>query len=259
MQESIDPGHNEKKLLGLKADRSINRITFIKYEAFPGDFLIVTVPKLNKYELMKSGSLMLRFDVDLSGGDPGNFLVDNISRALVDNMKIKFGGQMVNEIENYDVYKIYEDLYLPIVKRNNMLTDGIQTLELNKIRCNSNDKPTSGVDKEKKLNEIYGSKYCIRLDHGLLEENGAFYPHALREELSFEIKLAAADKVVRGPDSKNLHYRLSNIQLQYEVIKSRDLAQIAEYYYENGKSFTFDHIHQERFSNFSLPNDGRST
>jgi len=37
----------------------------------------------------------------------------------------------------------------------------------------------SGVDAEKKLNEIFPSKYYIRLDHQILTDHSIFYPQAL--------------------------------------------------------------------------------
>ena len=49
------------------------------------------------------GSLALRFEIDLSGGHANNFLVQNVSRALVSQMKVKFGGNILDVTADYDI------------------------------------------------------------------------------------------------------------------------------------------------------------
>jgi len=120
----------------------------------------------------------------------------------------------------YDVFKIYEDLFLSQEQRENMLLEGIQSEDLNKIRSNAGEKKTSVVDTEKKLNEIYGTKYRIRLDHEILTDHGVFYPQALLNDLVFEVTLAPASQMVKGSDTTKLKYKLTNIQLEHEMIRS---------------------------------------
>ena len=61
-------------------------------------------------------------------------------------------------------------------------------------------------------------------------DHGIFYPRALSDELLFEPRLAPASNVVIGSDETRI-----NIQLQYEVIHSQELAD--EVLYKNGKRF----------------------
>ena len=88
----LKPTNNEKTMNSMKAPYSVKRITFGKSETNPGDTLQVRVPKRNKNEVLVPGSLALRFDIDLSGGHANNFLVQNVSRALVSQLVVKFGG-----------------------------------------------------------------------------------------------------------------------------------------------------------------------
>ena len=99
----------------------------------------VHVPKLNKNEVLVPGSLALRFDIDLSGEHANNFLVQNVSRALVSKMVVKFGGSTLEDTKDYDVYKTFSDLFLPGEKRDNMVPEGIQSEDLCKIRSGSGD------------------------------------------------------------------------------------------------------------------------
>ena len=159
------PTRYAKKMNSMKALYTVKRITFDRTEANPGDMLQVYVPKLSENEVLVPGSLVLLFDIDLSGGHANNFLVQNVSRALVSKLVVRFGGTILDEIVNYDIYKIFTDLFLPEEKRGNMLAEGIQSDDLCKIRSCSGDKKTSGVDAEKKLEEVYGTKYRFNLDH----------------------------------------------------------------------------------------------
>ena len=170
------------------------------------------------------GSLALRFDIDLSGGHANNYLVQNVSRALVSQQVVKFGGTTLDDIVNFDVYKIFTDLFLPEETRGNMVAEGIQSKKLSQIRSSAGDKPTSGVDAENKLEKVYGKKYRINLDHQIMTDHGVFYPQALYTDLVFELVLASADQVVLGPDKTKLKYKLANIQLEYEMIRSQQLA-----------------------------------
>ena len=76
----------------------------------------------------------------MNGGHANNFLVDNVSRALVDKLTVKYAGEVLQDTVGFDIYKIYEDLFLSKEERDNMLLDGIQSEDLNKIGSNAGDK-----------------------------------------------------------------------------------------------------------------------
>ena len=255
--DNLLPTHSEKTLKAMKAPRSVKRITFNPSEANPGETLYVHVPKLNKNEVLVPGSLALRFDIDLSGGHADNFLVQNVSRALVSQMAVKFGGTTLEETLDYDVYKTFQDLFLPGEKRDNMVQEGIQSEDLCKIRSGAGDAKTSGVDAEKKLNEVYGKKYRINLDHQILTDPGIFYPQALHNDLVFEVNLAPESQVVKGSDPTKLKYKLTNIQLEYEMIHSNYLAEEAESAYKSAKEFAYDHVSRSKVVPINRGTDSR--
>ena len=245
---SLLPSHSEKVLNAMKADRTVKLITFEPSSAKPGETLYVSVPKLAKNEVLVPGSFALVFDINLKvpGAHANNYLVQNVSRALVDRFKVTFATSTVQDTYGYDIYKIFEDLFLPSQKRKNMLPEGIQSVDLCKIRSGAGDKKTSGVDEENKLNEIYGTEYRINLDHPILTDQGVFYPQALYNDLVFELILAPADQVVNGSDPTNLGYELKDIKLEYEVILSKGLAAEASSTYSSGKEFAYDLVMRER-------------
>ena len=197
----LKPSNNEKITNSMKATYAVKRITFNPSEANLGERLEVRVPKLNKKEVLVPGSLALCFDIDLSGGHANN-LVQNISRALVSQQLVNFEGTTLDDNVDYDIYKIFTDLFLPEETRGNMVAEGIQSKKLSQIRSGAGDKPTSGVDAENKLEKVYGKKYRINLDHQILTDHGVFYPQTLYTNLVFELVLAPADQVVIGSDKQ---------------------------------------------------------
>ena len=52
--------------------------------------------------------------------------------------------------------------------------------------------------------------------------------------------------MVRGSDANKLKYKLKNIQLQYEMIRSKDLAEEAAGIYGSGKEFFYDHVARDK-------------
>ena len=216
-------------------------------------------------------TLALVFDIDLSGEHANKFLVQNVSRALVNKLVVKFAGTTLEETFSYDIYKIFQDLFLLGEKRDNMLPEGIQSEDPCKIRSGSGDKKTSGVDAEKKLAEVYGTKYRINLDHQILTDHGVFYPKALYNDLVFEVTLAPANQVVKGSDTTKLKYKLTNIQLEYEMIRDsppskkeiekyggrETLAEQATNVYTSGKEFAYDHVTRDKVHPFKKQNETR--
>ena len=112
VQQNLRPTYNKKTFQALRAKREVNRITFKKTEANPGDELDVGVPKLHENEVLVPGSLALVFDIDLSGGHANNFLVQNVTRALVKRLHVKFGGTTLQDTDQYSLYKTFEHLFL---------------------------------------------------------------------------------------------------------------------------------------------------
>ena len=255
--DNLRSTHSVKTKNAMKAPRSVKRITFNPSEANPGETLYVNVPKLNKNEVLVPGLLALRFDIDLSGGHANNFLIQNVSRALVSKMTVNFGGTTLEDTTDYDVYKTFSNLFLPGEKRDNMVPDGIQSEDLSKIRSGAGDAKTSGVDAEKILNGIYGKKYRINLDHQILTDHRIFYPQALYNDLVFEVKLAPASQVVKGSDPTKLKCKLTNIQLEYEMIHSENLAEEAKSVYTSGKEFVYDHVMMDKVMPINRGTDTR--
>ena len=98
-------------------------------------------------------------------------------------------------------------------------------------------------------------KYKINLDHQILTSSGVFYPQALDKDLTFKLTLDPAAQVVRGSDTSKLVYKLKNIQLEYERIRSEQLADQATTAYTHGKMYAYDQIMLEKTVTFDRGTD----
>jgi len=134
----------------MQAERAVKRPTFYRTAANPGDTLYVSVPKLNVNEVLVPGSLALVFDIDLSGGHANNFLVQNVTQALVDRLHVKFGGETLQDTVGYGIYKIFDDLFLSQEERDSRILEGIQSEDLCKIRSDAGDNKNLGRRRRRK-------------------------------------------------------------------------------------------------------------
>lgn len=137
--DNLRPAHKEKTTCAMKVPYAVKHLNFNPFEANPGKTLNVYVPKLNDGKVIVHGSLALRFDIDLSGGHANNFLIQNVSRALVSQLVVKFGVKTLDDTVDYDLYKTFTDLFLPGEKRDNVVPEGIQSEDLCKICSGSGD------------------------------------------------------------------------------------------------------------------------
>ena len=101
-------------------------------------------------------------------------IVNNVSRALVDRLTVKFAGEIAQDTDGYDLFKLCEDLFLTENERTSMFREGIQSDDLSKIRCYAEDMKKSGDVKENKFIDVYQNKCRIPLNHKILKDHGVF-------------------------------------------------------------------------------------
>ena len=106
ISEKIDPNRMPKQPFGLKAESTLQRITFTPSSANPGETLYVSIPKLSGNNVLVPGSVSLSFDIDI-GGHANNTLVNNVGRNLVQNFKVVLGGETLQDTKRYDLFMTY--------------------------------------------------------------------------------------------------------------------------------------------------------
>lgn len=67
----------------------VHHVTFNPNKSSPGETLYIPVPKLDDGVVLVPGSLALVFNLSVTG-HANNYIVNNLSRALVDRITVKF-------------------------------------------------------------------------------------------------------------------------------------------------------------------------
>ena len=246
----LNPSRLSKKPLGIKANKKHHVITHNPSTANPGETLYVRIPKLTTDTFYVPGSIYLSADVKISG-DTGhdNHLVQNFGRNVISRMSVKWGSQIAYDLNNYDLYMTYKDLWLPEEIRNDMTFEGIQDKNVNKLRSGLT---VSGANAgEKILHEVYGNKYKIPLDFELLTNHAPLYKYALDENIIFELELNPNKKVLNSTKIKDWSYQLTNICLEYDTVTDAGIASTITQQYNSGYAFMYDKV--EHFVSARIP------
>jgi hypothetical protein len=261
ISDVLDVNREARKPFALRAPRTLIRSTFNPSKASPGETLKVKIPKLDDGDVYVPKSIFLVFDLILTKSHVNDCVVNNLSRNLVEKMKISYGGITIQELENYDMYMTYKDLYKQKYEREDMLLQGVSSVNMRKLRTGAGDKVTSDAS-EVALAAVYNRRYKIPLSHEILDDHGVFnmralgyHPDSARSiSLLFEIKLAQSkDVCITSDPSKSFKYSLDNIELEYQIIHSDYLANETALSYKLGKGFYYEMV--DHYKDFDIIKD----
>ena len=174
----------------------------------------------------------LSFNIELSStADPNRTLESNIGRAIVKKLPVKFEGNEIMSIDNYDIFVCYRDLWKTKSEKRNTIRQGIISTDgcmknCIKLRINAGNKDaTNGQDKA--VADAYGNKFIIPLDFEMLDSGAPYYQPGLRNRLCYEITFNDYNRVTKStvslpkvPDAK---YNITNISLEYEIVTQPNL------------------------------------
>ena len=91
----------------------------------------------------------LSFNIELSStADPKRTLVSNIGRAIVKKLAVKFEGNEILSMDDYDIFACYRDLWKTASGKGNAIRQGIisgdgRMENCMKLRINAGDKTTA--------------------------------------------------------------------------------------------------------------------
>ena len=228
--------------LGLKAERQHHVITHNPSSANPKETLYVRIPRLTENTFYVPGSVYLSADVDITG-DAKNSVVNNLGRNLISKLVVKFGTTDILDIDNYNIYTTFKDLWLTDEERKNRVFQGIQGEKLRALRSGvAEDKVTGETANDKTLNSVYGEKYQIPLDFELLSTHAPFYKFPIQEDVIFALTLAPIEDIIVTETIASMNYKLKNICLEYDTITNETLARQLLNNYNSGFSVLYDWI-----------------
>ena len=165
--------------------------------------------------------------------DANKTLVSNRGRAIINKLAVKFEGNEIMTVDDFDVLACYRDLWKTKSVKRNAIRQGIISTDGCMENCirfrieNAGDKST-GNAQDKAIADAYGNKFVIPLDFEMLDSAAPYYQAGLRKRLCYELTFNDYNRVtksgVSSPKVPDAKYKITDISLEYEIATQPDLA-----------------------------------
>ena len=228
--EDIHPNRSNRVVNGLKAKRQHVRLTHNPSSIEPGQKLLIRFPNLGADDIIAPGSFYISGKLNVtSTKDKARYIVNNIGRKLIKTLKIRFEGNDVLSIDNYDVLKGYIDLFLTKCEKAKRVFQGIQSANGLKLRVDSNG--ATGTSDETAIKTTLGNRFKIPIDFELLKDIGPYYQAGMGDKLEVELTFNEPSAVILGSTSvlaaasdSDYSYTLTDIRSEWDQITDVNLA-----------------------------------
>ena len=144
----LNPEHSLRTAKGIKGTRQKVMVTHNPSEIDRNQLLLVRFPNLCSGDVIIPGMANLSFNIKLtSTADPKRMLVSNVGGAIIKKLAIKFKGNEILSVDNFDIFACYQDLWKKLEKKNAICQgiishDGCMENDI-KLRINTRDKSSS--------------------------------------------------------------------------------------------------------------------
>ena len=216
----LNPERSLRTAKRIKGTRQKVIVTHNPSEIGQAQQLLVKFPNSASNDVIVPGMANLSVNIELtSTADPKRKLVSNIGRAIVQKLAVKFKGNEILCIDDFDVFACYRDLRITRSEKINAVRQGIISIDgytenFMKLRINAADK-SAGNAKDKAIADAYGNKFIIPLDFEMLESVMPYYQAGLGNRLCYEITTNYYNHVINSAAaSPDAEYKISNISLE---------------------------------------------
>ena len=176
--------------------------------------------------------------------------MSNIGRAIIKKLAVKFEGNEILNIDHYDIFACYRDLWKTKSEKGNAIRQGIIsddscTENCIKLRINTSDKNT-GNKRDKAIADTYRNKFVIPLDFEMLDSALPYYQAGLRNRLCYETTFSDYNRVIKStvasPDAK---YKTTHRSLEYEIVTQPTLTKYISDEYQS-MALLYDRVLRHR-------------
>ena len=142
----LNPERSLRTTKGIKGVRQKVIVTHNPSEIDQNQLLLVRFPSLGSDEVIFPGTANLSFNIELtSTADPERTSVSNIDRAIIKKLAVKFEGNEILSINDFDIFACYRDLWKTKLEKKNAIRQGIISNDgcmenCIKLRINAGDK-----------------------------------------------------------------------------------------------------------------------
>ena len=205
---------------GIKGTRQKVIVTHNPSEIDQAQELLVRFPNLGSDDVIIPGMVNLSFNIELTSAvDADRTLMSKIGRAIVKVLAVKFEGNEIMSIDNFDVFACYQDLWKTKSEKRNAIQQGIISADgctenCIKLRINASD--TNALNAQDKANaDAYRNKFIIPPDFEMLDSAAPYYQAGLGNRLCYELAFNDYNRVTKSrvslpkvPDAK---YKITDI------------------------------------------------
>ena len=106
--KQLNPENSLRTPKGIKRTRQKIIVTHNPSEIDQAQELLVRFPDLGSDDIIIQGMTNLSFNIELTSAiDANRTLVSNIGRAIIKKLAVKFEGNEIMSVDNFDVFPCY--------------------------------------------------------------------------------------------------------------------------------------------------------
>ena len=202
-RKRLNPEHSLRTPKGIKGTRQKVVVTHNPSEIDQGQELLVRFSNLGSDDIIIPGMVNLSFDIELTSTVDGNrTLVSNIGRAIIKKLAVKFEGNEIMSVDDFNMFACYRDLWKTKSEKRNAIHQGIISNDgcmenCIKLRINAGDKNASNAQ-DKAIADAYGNKFIIPLDFEMLDSAAPYYQAGLGNRLCYELTFNDYNRVTKS-------------------------------------------------------------
>ena len=202
----LNPEPSLKTVKGIKGTRQKVIFTHNPSIIDQKELLTVRFSNLGSDDVIVPGMANLSFNIELtSTADPKRTLVNNIGRAIIKKLAVKFEGNEILSIDGFDVLACYRDMWKTRPEKRDAIRQGIISTDgcmenCIRLRINAGDKDVTNVQ-DKAIADAYRNKFIIPLDFKMLDSAMPYYQAGLGNRLCYEPMFIDYNRVIKSAAS----------------------------------------------------------
>ena len=191
-EKRLNPECSLRTPKGIKRARQKVIVTHNPSEIDQAQALLVRFPNLGSDDVIIPGTANISFNIELTSAvDTNRTLVSNIGRAIIKKLAVKFEGNEIMSVVDFDVFVCYRDLWKTQLEKRNAIRQGIISNDgcmenCIKLRINAGNKDATNAQ-DKSIADAYGNKFIIPLDFEMLDSAAPYYQTGLGNRLCYEL------------------------------------------------------------------------
>ena len=231
-RKRLNPERSLRTPKGIKGTRQKVIVTHNPSEIDQAQELLVRFPNLGSDDIIILGKANLSFNIELTSTvDANRTLVSNMGRAIIKKLAVKFEGNEIMSVDDFNVLACYRDLWKTKLEKKNAIRQGIFssggcTTNCIRLRINAGNKDATNAQ-DKTIADAYRNKFIIPLDFEMLDSAAPYYQAGLGNRLCYELTFNDYNRVIKSavssPKVADAKYKITGISSECEITTQPNL------------------------------------